>query len=114
MLSLEEDEKLVQYLFNMQEHAHPLLISNVNMKIAELTKDMLTSFKNDILEVGWLQWFWHRHLKLSLRSPQCLKKDRVRGLNPKIVGTLYHNLEFVYMTHNYLTHYIWNVDESRA
>lgn len=52
MLSVEEDEQLVKYLFDMQERAHPLSITDVRMKVAELTQDRWTPFKNGVPGAG--------------------------------------------------------------
>lgn len=114
VLSVEEDEQLVKYLFDMQERAHPLSITDVRMKVAELTQDRWTPFKNGVPGAGWLRWFRRRHPELTLRAPQCLEEGRARGLNPTSVASLYRNLEFIFRTHNYPADHIWNADESGA
>ena len=87
-----EESALVKWILEMQEHAHPVLIFELRRKVAEITQERWTPFKDGIPRRGWLRWFRNRHPELTLRSAQGLEEGRARGLNPSSVSSFYENL----------------------
>ena len=114
VLIVEEESALVRWMLDMQDHAHPVSVLELRRKVAEMTQEHWTPFKDGIPRRGWLRWFCNRHPDLTLRSPQGLEEGRVRGLNPSSVASLYENLQRAYDEHRYLPSHIWNADESGA
>ena len=114
VLSVEEESALVKWMLEMQEHAHPICIMELRRKVAEMTQDRWTPFKDGIPGRGWLRWFRNRHPELTLRSAQALEEARAKGLNPNSVASFYDNLQAAYQHHAYPPSHIWNADESGA
>ena len=98
----------------MQEHAHPISIFELRRKVAEITQERWTPFKDSISGRGWLRWFRNCHPELTLRFAQGLEEGCARGLNPSSVSSFYDNLQKAYERHEYSPSHIWNVDESGA
>ena len=88
----KEESALVKWILEMQEHAHPILIFELRRKVAEITQECWTPFKDGIPSRGWLRWFKNRHPELTLRFAQGLEERRDRGLNPSSVSSFYDNL----------------------
>ena len=87
----EEESTLVKWILEMQKHAHPISIFELRRKVAEITQERWTPFKDGIPSRGWLRWFRNRHLELTLRSAQGLEQGccRVeRSLLWEITGNL--------------------------
>ena len=81
-------------------------------KVAEITQDRITPFKDGIPGQSWMRWFRARHPELVLRMPQGLDYKRARVVNPETVAIFFGNLEALYLQHNYPQKCIWNADES--
>ena len=96
VLSVEEESALVKWMLEMQEHVHSICIMELRRKVAEMTQDRWTPFKDGIPDRGWLRWFRNRHPKLTLRSAQALEEARAKGLNPNSVASFYDNLQATY------------------
>ena len=80
VLTVEEESALVSWMTEMQDHVHPISILELRRKVAEMTQERWTPFKDGIPRRGWLRWFCNCHPKLTLRSPQGLEEGRARGL----------------------------------
>ena len=70
ILSQEEEEKLCEYFDLMVHWGHPMTPTHLRNKVAEITQERVTPFKNGILGDSWLKWFRRRHSHLGLRVPQ--------------------------------------------
>ena len=114
VLNEEEESALVKWILEMQEHAHPISIFELTRKVAEITQEHWTPFKDGIPGRGWLRWFRNRHPELTLRFAQGLEEGCARGLNPSSVSSFYDNLQKAYERHEYSPFHIWNADESGA
>ena len=60
-LTIEEEEKLVQYMEEMVKLAHPLSPNDLKLKVAEICQSRETPFKDGIPGRSWLKWFKKRH-----------------------------------------------------
>ena len=65
--------------------------NQLKSKVAEITQDRVTLFKNGIPGESWLKWFRRRHPNLVLRVPQGLDHKRARSLNVESVTKFYEN-----------------------
>ena len=66
VVSTAEEEQLVNYIHRMAMYGYPLNLIELKVKVAEATQLRDTPFTDGIPGPGWLQWFWKRHLELSL------------------------------------------------
>jgi hypothetical protein len=114
VLKQEEENALTIYITKMQEYGHPLSMQQLRLKVATITQERVTLFREGIPGDSWIRWFKVRHPELTLRTSQGLEFGRARGLCPENVASFYRNLEQLYKTHNYLPNNIWNYDESGA
>ena len=114
VLTAEEEKALVVYLDEMIALGHPLNQSQLKLKVAEITQERVTPFKNGIPGESWLKRFKNRHPQFITRVAQGLEMGRAKGLCPTNVATFYQYLETMYTTKGYAPDHIWNVDESRA
>ena len=114
ILTKEEEDKLVDYMLEMERLAHPLTPNDLKLKVAEICQTRHIPFKNGIPRRSWLQWFQKRHPQLVLRQSQGLELNRTKNLCPPMVQVFYENLEKLYNQHQYQPSEIWNVDESRT
>lgn len=113
VLKEDEETKLVEYLFKMQDLGHPLTPGQLRLKVAQATQARETPW-SDIGLPGknWLKSFKRRHPEIASRKGQPLEVARARGLCASTVATLYGNLEELYTTFKYPPSHIWNCDES--
>ena len=81
ILTQEEECQLVDYIQMMVLWGHPLTLSQLKSKVAEITQLRITSFKNEILEDSWVKCFRDRHPDLVLRVLQRLDYKRSRAFN---------------------------------
>ena len=114
ILIIEEELKLVEYMLEMQNLAHPLSVNELKFKVGEIYQGRVTPFKDGVPGKSWLKWFKRRHPQLVLRIPQALDVNRAKGLCPPMVAKFYENLQNIYMEQEFQPTYIWNVDESGA
>ena len=114
VLTAEEEQALVGYLDKMIALGHPLNPSQLKLKVAEITQERVTPFKDGIPGESWLKWFKNRHPQFIARVAQGLEMGRAKALCPMNVATFYDNLETMYTTDGYAADHIWNVDESGA
>lgn len=112
-LKQDEESKLVDFIFKMQELCYPLTPTDLRVKVAQATQTRETPWtSNGLLGSGWLRSFRMRHPEISLRKSQELAVARARSLCPANVASFYGNLEYLYSTHKYPQSHIWNCDES--
>ena len=111
----QEEKKLMDYVFKMQELGHPLTPLELRLKVATAvqTREMPWS-ASGLPGIGWLRRFRSRHLEIASRCSQGLEVARACSLCPATAETLYGNLVTLYRTHNYPLDHIWNCDESRV
>jgi hypothetical protein len=114
VLTVQEEEELLQYCFKMVDLGYPLTLCQLKLKVSELTQDRWTPFNDGIPGSSWVKWFRRRHPNITLRSSQGLEIARARGLCPANVATLYGNLASLYAEHSYAPDHIWNSDETGA
>ena len=112
VLSAQEEEKVCDYINLMVNWGHPMTPLQLKNKVAEITQDRITPFKNGQPGKSWVKWFRIRHPHLVLRMPQGLDHKRARALCPENAAKFYSNLEVLYLEHKYPENCIWNVDES--
>jgi hypothetical protein len=113
MLKEEEEQKLLKYLFKMQDLGHPLTSGQLRLKVALATQTRETPWSAaGIPGKSWLRNFKLRHPELTSRKSQGLELGRTRGLCPSSAASLYCNLEQLYSTFHYPPSHIWNCDES--
>ena len=114
VLSSEEENELVNWIFKMQNLGHPITLNKCRLKVVEITQDRDTTFTNGISGPSWIKWFKARNPGLTLRIAQGLEQSRAKGLCPENVASLYDNLQDMYSRHKYPETHIWNCDESGA
>jgi hypothetical protein len=56
VLTVEEENQLVEYLIEMCNRGLGLSPIQLKMKVCEITKNRWTPFKNGILGGGWMRW----------------------------------------------------------
>ena len=113
VLKANEEKKLVDYIFQMQDLGHPLTVAELRLKVALATQTRFTPWSAIGLPgKSWLRRFRIRHPKIATRKSQGLDVSRARALCPIIAESLYANLEQLYNAHNYPPSHIWNCDES--
>jgi hypothetical protein len=54
VLSVAEEEKLVNYIHGMAKYGHPLNLTELKIKVAKATQLHDTPFINEIFGRGWL------------------------------------------------------------
>ena len=114
MLSFEEENELVKWIFKIQTLGHPISLSQCRLKVVEITQDRDTPFTKGISSPGWVKWFKVRNPTLTLRVAQGLEHCRAKGLCPENEVSLYDNLLDMYTRHKYPDTHIRNCDESGA
>ena len=113
VLKADEEKKLVDYIFKMQDLGHPLTAAELRLKVALATQTRATPWSaTGLPDKGWLRRFRVRHPEIATRKSQGLDVNRARALCPIIPNSLYANLEELYNAHNYPPSHIWNCDES--
>jgi hypothetical protein len=112
MMSLEEENQIMEYLVKMCEKGLGLSPIALKMKVYDITKDRDIPFKNGIPGDGWVRCFRQCHPQLILRVAHVLEAARARGLCKENVQSFYENLNELYTLHKYLPERIWNYDES--
>ena len=85
VLIMAEEEELVNYIHLMLHWGHPMTSTQFKNKVAEITQDRITPFKDGIPGLSWMRWFRARHPELVFRMPQGLDHKRARAVNPEIV-----------------------------
>ena len=80
VLSPSEEKQLVDYCIRMCEMGQGLTPSALKLKVYDITKSRPTPFHNGIPGEGWMRWWRHRHLELSLRVSQALEVYALKTL----------------------------------
>ena len=101
-------------MIKMAEYRHPLTTEELRLKIALLTQERVTPFKDGILGNSWFTWFKKRHPNLTTRQSQELEYSRAKGFCAEKVASFYQNLQQLYHKHKYPPKNIWNCNESGA
>lgn len=87
------------------------MITQLKLKVAEITQNRVIPFSGGVHGRSWLRWFKIRHPTLSVWVAQGLDTSIAKGLTSAHCKTSYDNLTLLYRTHNYATDHIWNSDE---
>ena len=112
-LKPDEEKKLVDYIFKMQDLGHPLIPVELRLKVALATQTRETPWSAaGVSGKGWLRRFRLRYPEISTRKSQGLEVARARAVCPTVAETLYTNLEELYTTFQYPPSHIWNCDKS--
>jgi hypothetical protein len=114
ILTVDEEQQLMDYIIQMQGLGFPLSLSQLKLKVALITQERTTPFVHGILGAGWLRWFKRRHPELALKLAQGLDTNLARGLCLANINTFYNNLSELYERYKYPPSNIWNCDESGA
>ena len=113
VLKADEEQKLVDYIFKIQDLRHPLTVAELRFKVSLATQTRASPWSATGLPgKGWLRRFKVRHPKIATRKSQGLDISRARALCPIIAETLYTNLEEFYNAYHYPPSHIWNCDKS--
>ena len=113
MLRANEEQKLIDYMFKMQDLGHVLTVAELRLKVALATQTRATLWTTTgLLCKGLFRRFKIKHLEIATRKSQGLDINRARALCPIIAEILYANLEELYNAFHYLPSHIWNCDES--
>ena len=113
ILQKNEEKKLVDYLFKMQDLGHPLTPGQLRLKVAQATQTREIPWSDvGVPGKSWLRSFKLRHPEIAARKSQPLEVARARGLCQTTVATLYENMENLYNTFKCPPSHIWNCDES--
>ena len=112
-LKPNEEKKLVDYIFKMQDLGHPLTAGELRLKVALATQSREMPWSaTGVPGKGWLRRFRLRHLEIATRKAQGLEVNRACALCSTIAKTLYNNLEELYLTFHYPPRHIWNCNKS--
>jgi hypothetical protein len=100
-LTVEEKRLIVDWICKRQDLGWPLANLDMWLKVAKITQTRPMPFRQVIPGSGWLRWWKHRHLKLTLRMPQGLEIVRAHALCRENVDIFYDNLVTLHSMHNY-------------
>lgn len=89
ILTPSEESQLVQYAMKMVDLSYPLNLSQLKIKVAEMTQDCPTSFTDGVPGGSRVKWFCRKHPDLTLRSSQGLEIARAKSLCLVNVATFY-------------------------
>jgi hypothetical protein len=112
VLSLEEEQQLVDWLLLMCDKGYGLSPAALRMKVSEITISRDIPFREGIHRGGWMREWRRQHPELTLRILQALEIARARGLYRDNVKSFYENVQILYSLHKYTPDRIWNCDES--
>ena len=112
LLKQEEEQALDN--IKMTDYGHPLTSEELRLKVALLTQERVTSFKDGIPGNSWFTWFKKRHPNLTTRQSQELEYSRTKDLCAEKVASFYQNLQQLYDKHKYPPENIWNCNDSDA
>jgi hypothetical protein len=101
VLSLEEEQQLVDWLLLMCDRGYGLSPTALRMKVSKITMSRDTPFREGIHGGGWMRGWRRQHPELTLRVSQALETARARGLCRDNVRSFYDNLQTLYRLHNY-------------
>ena len=78
-LKEDEEKKLLEYLFKMQDLGHPLTQGQLRLKVAQTTQTRETPWSaTGVLRKSWLRSFKQKHPELMNRKNQPLELERAR------------------------------------
>ncbi len=101
----------MEYVTKMQLIRHPMTLTQLWLKVVEITQETTTPLQNNILGWGWLQWFRKRNPNLLLWVIQGLEIGHAKSLCLANVESLYKNLSEAYEVHTYPPSQNWKCDE---
>ena len=112
-LRVDEEKKLLDYIFKMLDLGHPLISAELYLKVALATQTRETPWiANGVSGKGWLRKFRLRYPEIATKKSQGLEINRACALCPIVAETLYTNLEELYIRFQYPLGHIWNCDKS--
>jgi hypothetical protein len=79
VLTLIEEQKVMNYIHGMATYGHPINITELKLKVAEATHDRVTPFTDGTPGSGWLRWFRKRYPEISLCTSQGLDAEGPKG-----------------------------------
>ena len=98
-LKPDEEKKLVDYIFKMQDLGHPLTLAELRLKVALATQTRETPWSaTRVPGKGWLKRFRLRYPEIATKKSQGLEIARARVVCPTIAESLYSNLKELYTT----------------
>ena len=98
-LKPDEEKKLVDYIFKMQDLGHPLTPVELRLKVALATQTRETPWSAiGVLGKGWLRRFRLRYPEIATRKSQGLEIARAHAVRLTEAESLYSNLEELYTT----------------
>ena len=112
ILTKDNEDKLIRYIELMVHWGHPMTLIQVKSKVAEITQERDTPFRNGIPRESFLQWFRARHPHLIQRVLESLDHKRARAVYSESVVEFYSNLGSMYNAYHYPLNCIWNIDET--
>ena len=68
VLKQEEEQSLESYMIKMADYGHSLTTEELRLKVALLTQEKVTPFKDGIPGNSWFIWFKKRHPNLTTRQ----------------------------------------------
>ena len=115
VLTAAEEEKLASYIVSMCEMGFGLSREDVQViafRLAERS-GRPHPFHNGMAGRAWIDGFFHRHPKLTLRTAQSLSYSRAFSATKEVIGDYFGKLGGIYARLNILSKpmQIYNVDE---
>ena len=116
ILTVEEEQKLVEYVVHMGKIGYGRTRDQVFDIVAEIvSKDGRTNpFVNGRPGRKWWELFKKRHPEITLRSPEKLQLARARCCTPEVISAWYGDFHKFLEEHSLVNKagYIWNADEA--
>ena len=115
VLTNEEEERLALYIVEMAEMGFGLTRSNVRSTAYKLAEacGKPHPFHNEMAGKAWLEGFFRRHPKLTIRKPQPLSYNRAVSANVETINDYFAKIGALYARLNLLSKpmQIYNMDE---
>ena len=116
ILTPEEEDRLVQYLFNMTDMGYGLtreMVMRIAYVIAEKSQRK-HPFTGESAGRSWFDGFRRRHPMLTIRAPQPLSYCRALCANPEVISDFFGKVGSIYGKLNLISKpmQIFNADEN--
>lgn len=116
VLTSEMEEDLVQHCLEMDKRYYGLGLADIRRLAYQLAirNNLPHPFSNRDANAGkkWLRNFFKRHPNLSLRKPQGISKNRIKGFTPENINLFFDLLEPALEKINFNPLRVYNVDET--
>lgn len=116
VLTAEMEEDLVQHCLDMDKRYYGLGIADIRRLAYQLAirNNLPHPFSKKDANAGkkWLRNFFKRHPNISLRKPQGISKNRIKGFTPENINLFFDLLEPVMEKVNFNPFRVYNVDET--